>query len=159
MPFKLPLLALTILALALAGCGSSTESTESDSAATAPKPLTKAALISKADAICKSMQVKLDEIPPPESIEDLEAAIGKQIEVSGPAIKKLAALVPPEDLAAKYDAWTAKLEELQAGTVRVREAAGDGSQAQVQKVIEEVDQVNTKADEIGKQIGFKVCVK
>ena len=159
MTFRLPLLALTILALALAGCGSSTETTGGATEAAAPEPLTKTELIAKADAICTDIQKKIDAIPSPESIEDLASAIGKQMAISGPGVKKLQALVPPEELASKYDSWTAKLQELQEGTGEVREAAASGSQEQVQKVIGEVDKVNTEADQIGKAIGLKACAK
>jgi hypothetical protein len=160
MTLRLPLLALSILALALAGCGSSDKTTSGGGNDTAePTPLTKTELISKADAICKDMQTKINAIKDPESMSDLEDAISKQLELSGPAIKELEALVPPEDLSSDFEAWTAKLNELQTGTERVRKAAASGSQDEVEKVIAEVDKVNTKADELGKEIGFKVCAK
>lgn len=164
MTLKLPVLALTILALALAGCGSSDDTAGKNDAAgtsetSAPKPLTKTELIALADAICKQMQAKIDKIPEPESINELGSAIGKQIAISGPAIEDLKELNPPEDLASDYDAWTAKLDELQTGTEEVRDAAESGSEAQVEKVINEVDSVNTEADDLGKAIGFKVCAK
>lgn len=158
MTFRLPLLALSILALALAGCGSS-DSSNGENDAAAPEPLTKTELIAQADAICQDMQDKLDSIPEPENFEQLESAIAKQVAVSGPAIKELEELTPPEDLATQYESWTAKLDELQTGTEQVREAAASGSQEQVQKVIDEVEPVNKEADKIGKAIGFKVCAK
>ncbi|MBJ7354934.1 MAG: hypothetical protein JHC98_08925 [Thermoleophilaceae bacterium] len=159
MTLRLPLLALSILALALAGCGSSDKTTGDGASAAAPAPLTKTELVAKADAICKDMQAKIDKIQEPETIKELESAISEQIKLSGPAIEELESLTPPEDLAAEYKSWTAKLQELQQGTEKVREAAASGSQDQVQKVIAEVDSVNTKADEIGKKLGFKVCAK
>lgn len=164
MTFKLPLLALTILALALAGCGSSDSKNDgagggSTAEATAPTPLSKTDLIELADAICKEMQAKIDKIPEPESIDGLATAINEQIAISGPAIEDLKKLNPPENLATQYDEWTAKLDELQSGTEKVREAAASGSEDQVSKVIDEVDQVNTQADKLGKKIGFKVCAK
>lgn len=159
MPLKLPLLALTVLALALAGCGGSDTTTGGGDDAAAPEPLTKTELVAQADAICEDMQKKIDEIPSPESIEDLESAISQQITISGPAIEELQALTPPEDLASDYETWTSKLEQMQDGTEKVRDAAASGSQSDVEAIIEEVDTVNKEADEIGKQIGFKVCAK
>lgn len=159
MTLRLPLLALSILALALAGCGSSDETTGGKNKAAAPKPLTKTELFAKADAVCKDMQKKIDAIPAPESIDELESVIGKQLDVSGPAIKKLEALTPPEDLASDYESWTAKLDQLQSGTEKIRKAAASGSEAQVEKIIGEVKPINTKADEIAKAIGFKACAK
>lgn len=158
MNLRLPLLALSILALALAGCGSSDSSSGGNETAT-PEPLTKTELVAKADAICKNMQTKIDAIPAPESIDDLATAIGEQIELSGPAIEDLKELTPPEDLQTQYDAWIAKLDELQAGTEEVKAAADTGSEEKVNAVVEKIDKINTKADEIGKELGFKVCAK
>lgn len=159
MTLRLPLLALSILALALAGCGSSNDTAGGGNDAAAPEPLTKTELIAKADTICQDMQDKIDAIPEPENMDDLASAIGKQLELSDPAIKELHELTPPEDLASEYESWTAKLDELQSGTERIREAAASGSEAEVQKIIDEVDTVNTEADKIGKAIGFKACAK
>ena len=159
MNLRLPLLALSILALAFAGCGGSDNNSGDGGDTAAPEPLTKTELIAKADAICKDMQTKLDAVPEPESMDDLASAIGTQIKLSGPAIEKLKELTPPDDLASEYESWTAKLDELQAGTEKVRDAAESGSEEQVSKVINEVDSVNTEADKIGKELGFKVCAK
>ncbi len=156
---RIPLLALCILVLTLAGCGSSESTTSGGDGAAAPEPLTKTELVAKADAICKDMQAKLDKIPAPENIEGLEDAISQQIKLSGPAIKKLAALKPPEDLASQYDAWIEQLNQLQAGTEDVRDAAAAGSEEKVQQVVDRVNSVNTKADELGKKLGFKACAK
>lgn len=159
MPLRIPLFALTIIALALAGCGDSAKTTGGGDDAAEPAPLTRTELIAKADAICKDMQKKLDAVPAPESMDELATAIGKQIDLSGPAIKKLQALAPPEDLASTYDSWTAKLAQMQAGTERIRAAAASGSQTEVQKIVDEVDAVNKQADRLGRQIGFKACAK
>lgn len=158
MPLRLSLLALAVIALALAGCGGSDSTSGGDDAAK-PTPLTKTELVAQADEICKDMQTKIDEIASPESIEELEAAIGQQIEIAGPAIVKLQALTPPDDLASDYESWTSKIQQMQDGTLKVRAAAASGSQAAVEKVVKEVDTVNKEADKIGKAIGFKYCAQ
>mgnify|MGYP006392085679 FL=1 len=158
---KFSLLALTIFALALVGCGDSEKSTQSDkdSAAPAPTALTKTELVAQADAICKDMQKELDAVPSPESMEDLEKAIAKQIEIAGPAIEELQAVTPPEELATKYEAWTSKLATMQERTVEIRKAAAAGSQEEVQKIVTDTSSINTEADKLGKQIGFKTCAR
>lgn len=158
MPLRLPLFALALIALALAGCGDSNNTTGGGDAAK-PEPLTKTELVAQADKICQDMQKKIDEIASPETIEDLEAAISQQMEISGPAIEDLKALTPPEDLASDYESWLAKLEQMQEGTGRVRDAAAAGSQEEVQSIVQEVDSTNKEADKIGKAIGFKYCAK
>lgn len=159
MTFKLPLLALTILALALAGCGSSDSSNGGSDDAAAPEPLTKTELIAQADAICKEMQTKIDAIKEPESIDQLANAIDEQIELSGPAIKELQALTPPENLATQYESWTDKLDQLQTETEKIRDAAKSGSEEQVNEIVSGAESINTEADKIGKEIGFKVCAQ
>lgn len=157
-------LALAVLALVVAGCGGSDDTgSNSGNGSGSAKPvtpaLTKSELVTKADAICQDMQDELDDVPSPESLSDLAAAYGTAFDASASALKDLNSLTPPADLEGDYNSWTDKLEEMNELTAEIRDAAKSGSQSKVDEISSSMGAIDSEANKVGKQLGFKVCAK
>jgi hypothetical protein len=153
---KFALLAILALAFAVAGCGDSKHDSGENTPAASP-PLTKSELIAQADAICKSSEAKINAIESPDTIEALSDALDKQMAIIEPAVAKLGALTPPEELSADYKAWIAAMNDRKELLEKMQKAAASGATDAVTKVVNEGEAGNKELETLSKKIGFKEC--
>lgn len=133
-------LTASVLAL-LAGCGGGS--------------LTKAELISQADAICAETEKKIDALGTPETPADLKEFAGKAATAAKEQVDKLKALEPPDEVKADWDKALGLLDQQVGLADQLAESADD--QAKLQEIISKGDELNTESDRLAENIGLKEC--
>jgi hypothetical protein len=119
--------------------------------------LSKAEFVSRADGICQQYEAKLDALGTPQNQKELAAFADKAVPIAKQGRDDLGDLNPPEDLEDEYDAWLEQGDKAIDIVERLRTAAGDGDQAEIQKIAQEAEQTDREANRLAGQIGFKRC--
>src|SRR6202035_5456775 len=107
---RLAAVALTGVAFAVSGCGSS------------PKPLTRAELTTKANAICKTVTAKLA-TKTIKSQQDIARIAPELASFEQSALNELSKLVPPAELEADWKAFVSGAQTLAENTSKLGEYA------------------------------------
>jgi DNA-binding NtrC family response regulator len=135
-----------VLAIVLAGCGESGDDR-----------LSREEYIRQADEICAEYDRRLDELPDPTNVRDLETLAQRAFPIAQEGIAKLRTLEPPEELARDVSRWL-RLNDANARSIhRLEEAAARGATREVQRIASEAADNERKADELAKKIGLKDC--
>jgi hypothetical protein len=132
------------MGLAAAGCGGDDR-------------LTREELIEEADATCAEFDQQIEDVPEPESLDDIERYVQEIRPIVEEGTDELDALEPPEDLADEYDEW---IEATRSGVERfdeLEEAAASGDEQRIQEVFEDVGTGGEDADRLAEEIGFQEC--
>jgi hypothetical protein len=132
------------MGLAAAGCGGDDR-------------LTREELIEEADATCAEFDQQIEDVPEPESLDDIERYVQEIRPIVEEGTDELDALEPPEDLADEYDEW---IEATRSGVDRfdeLEEAAASGDEQRIQEVFEDVGTGGEEADRLAEEIGFQEC--
>ena len=138
-----PLVAL----VALAGCGGGGGGDR----------LSQAELVSKADAICQEYEAKLNALGQPQNEDQLADFADKAVPIAEDGREDLGELNPPENLEDTYDAWLEQGDKAIDIVERLREAAEDGDQAEIQKIAQEAEQADRESNRLAAELGFKQC--
>jgi len=131
-----------------AGCGSS------------PKPLTRAQLTSRADAICRAVKAKIEaankggSANTPQQLERLTAKISRFEQA---ALVELAKLVPPQALEADWKRFVAGAQTLAEDTVNLGEYAAAKNQAAARRLIGAAEATQKQMAAIAKRNSLKDC--
>jgi hypothetical protein len=144
-------IAVVAACLLAVGCGSD------DDADGEGARLTKAEFITRADAICKDANDRIDAIPEPQTTEEL-AELGRQVlDIGREQLARLRALRPPaadeETINGTYDVIEEQLgvaEELVA-------AAEEGDLQGLQELLEQGERLDARGDRIARDYGLKDC--
>jgi outer membrane murein-binding lipoprotein Lpp len=135
--------AVALPLLLLAGCGGG--------------GLSKQQLVAKGDKICQRVNKQVAKEPDPKSAADLERLAQRTVEISGPAIKDMEALEPPDELQKDFDAFVASLKEQRDLTKQIGQAAGDGDNEKIQKIGTQAQKAQAKYQKLAAKIGFTQC--
>lgn len=144
------LVAAMLAAVLLAGCGSS------------PKPLTRAQLTSKADAICRKVTAKLEAASRGSSAntpQQLGRLVAKISGFEQAALGELGALVPPLALEADWKKFVAGAQTLAEDTAKLGEYTAAKNKAGVRTLISSAGTTQNQMVTIAKRNGFKDCEK
>ncbi|HEV3093181.1 MAG TPA: hypothetical protein VGY30_01555 [Solirubrobacteraceae bacterium] len=139
--------ALAVAALAM-GCGSS------------PKPLTRAQLTSRANAICRRVAVKIEaankggEVNTPQQLERLTAKLAGFEQT---ALVELGQLVPPPALEADWKSFVAGAQTLAEDTAKIGQYVTTKNTAAGKQVISSAESTQKQMAAIAKRNGFKAC--
>jgi hypothetical protein len=145
------LVLLASLSLLAAGCmGGGGEKTTSP-------PLTKVEYIQKADAICARYEGELAKLPEPQTLDALAQMADAALPIAETGVERLRALTPPSDLQEQVDRWLALNEQNIRDIERLRDAAEDGDETEVQKIAGEARDNERDADLAAGAIGFRDC--
>jgi hypothetical protein len=152
-----PLVAAACL-LACGGGGDSSSARKS-SAAAAPKPLTKPALIARANAICRRAKTKIDAVDVPSNIQDANQAAKYFSQVSllsDATMADLRRLRAPASIAPDWKAYVGKQQEYVdlIHTLRDKAKAGDRSGLQD---LQRAPTLNRETNAAANKVGAKVC--
>jgi hypothetical protein len=147
-----PALATSALAAAAlaTGCGSS------------PKPLTRAQLTRKADAICRTASAKLEaatkgtSAKTPQQIQRLAAKLSGFEQT---ALGELGRLVPPPAIEADWKRFVAGAQALAEDIAKLGEYAASKNQAASKSVISSAGATQKQMTAIANRNGFKDCEK
>jgi hypothetical protein len=143
----MPTLALSALAAAAMGCGSS------------PKPLTRAELTSKADAICRTVTAKL-EVATKGGVSSLQAIARlapKLLAFEQTALVELGKLVPPAELEADWKQFVAGAQALVEYTAKLGEYVSRKETQPIKNVIASASATQKQMSAIAKRNGLKDC--
>lgn len=149
-----PHLLLALLAAAVmgvAGCGGDDDEDGGSGA------LTKAELVSKADAICGDLNKRIDALPAPDSVEDVATFSEDALKIFEPAVADLKALEPPDEVEADYDRAMELLDDQIDRTKELQQAGEDKDEAKIRSVIAEGDKADEEGDKLAKKIGLQKC--
>jgi hypothetical protein len=140
----MPAVALAMTTLAIAGCGSS------------PKPLTRAGLTSKANAICRRVAAKLA-ASTKGGVSGQQALAHIAPELASSALAELSQLVPPEDLSSEWKGFVADAEIIAENTAKLGEYAKTNNLNATRGVILSTEKVQKQMQATAQRIGFADC--
>ena len=133
--------------VALAGCGGDGGGDR----------LSRAELVSRADAICRTYEARLDALGQPTNVDELKEFADKSVPIAKEGRDELRALEPPEDLEATYDAWLEQGDEAIEIVERLRDAAEDGDTAEIQRIARDAQRADTESNRLAGELGFRQC--
>jgi hypothetical protein len=138
---------LAAVAVAAAGCGGSDGG----------ERLSKAEFVSQADAICRTYEARLDALGQPANVAELRSFADKALPIARDGREELGELNPPEELDHTYDAWLDQGDEAIEIVERLRDAAEDGDQAEIQKIAQDAERTDAEANRLAGELGFEQC--
>ena len=138
-----------VLALAavglLAGCGGGEER------------LSRAEFVSQADAVCRKYEARLDALGQPTNVEQLRSFADKALPIAKDGREELGDLNPPEELEETYDAWLEHGDDAIDIVERLRDAAADGDQAEIQRIAQDAERTDRESNRLAAELGFEQC--
>jgi hypothetical protein len=137
-------LVLGVIALAAPGCGKSS------------KPLTRAQLISQADAICKRVNAKL-KASKISSKQDIARVVPQLAAYEQQALADLGKLVPPASMANDWKTIVAGAQTLADNTAKLGEYAKENKLKAARGLITTSEKVQRQVQATAKRDGFKEC--
>jgi hypothetical protein len=140
------LVVLAALALA-AGCGGG------------GKQLTKAELVTQADAICRKYEAKINALGEPTSLAGLKEFADKAVPLFDSGLDELRALQPPENLEGTYREWLETGEKQREAAERIGDAADKGDEQGLQRIIRDLGTSEQRSNALAAQLGFKDCAE
>jgi hypothetical protein len=141
---RLALVALAAIALAASGCGSSS------------KPLTRAELTAKANAICEGVTAKLKS-KTIKSQQDIARVAPELASFEQRALIDLSKLVPPAELANDWKRFIAGAQTLAENTARLGEYAKANNLKAARSLIASSETVQQRMVSTAKRDGLKAC--
>lgn len=130
--------------LASAGCGES------------PKPLTRAQLLHRADAICRKLNKRLSSTTV-KSEKDLVRVLPKLAGYEQEGLAELSKLVPPARMANDWKTIVASAQALADDVGKLGEDAKAKDFKAGRAIVSEIGKVQQRATAIAKRDGFKDC--
>jgi pimeloyl-ACP methyl ester carboxylesterase len=140
------LLGLSLVAVGLSGCGGSDE-----------PPLTRPELVSKADAICRSMNAKIKALGTPKTLPDLQRIGGQVRSVSDDGVKQLLDLKVPDDFADEWERMMALAGRSTGYAGELAAAAKAKDPQKVRSIAVAGRRTTLRFDALAKRHGFHDC--
>lgn len=136
---------IALLALALGACGSSS------------KPLSKAALIAKADAICRAANVSIGNVKVPTKSEQLPSFLTSLRSLAQDTADKLGALKAPAALKKSFEAYRTAQAQTAVVAGQMLESIKRKEATKFDAARVRLDTLTTQARTAALSIGFQVC--
>lgn len=143
-PGRLAAATLAATTVAIAGCGGS------------EKPLTHAELVSKANAICKTVTAKFA-TKNPHSVQDIARIAPELASFEQHALSELSKLVPPANLESDWKQFIAGAELLAENTSKLGEYAKTNDLKAARGLITSSDTTQQQMQAIAKRNGLTEC--
>jgi hypothetical protein len=137
-----------VVALGVGGCGGGDDGGER---------LSKAEFIRRADAVCSKYEARLDALGQPTNVAELRTFADKALPIAEDGREELGGLRPPSELQDTYDAWLEQGDEAIEIVERLRDAAADNDQAEIQQIAQDAERADAEANRLAEQIGFEQC--
>jgi hypothetical protein len=116
-----------------------------------------AEFVSRADAICRKYEARLDALGQPTNVQELQSFADKALPVARDGREELGELNPPEELDDAYDAWLEQGDEAIEIVERLRQAAADRDQAEIQEIARDAQRADAEANRLARELGFRQC--
>ena len=111
----------------------------------------------QADAICADAEKKVDAVPEPRSVDDVETYFDRVIPIVRDQTSRLQELDPPEDLQEDWDRAMDLNEETLEAAEEAQQAAEDGDADEVQKALDRAGKNEEELDRLAARLGLKTC--
>jgi hypothetical protein len=131
-------------AIVIAGCGGDDR-------------LTREEFVSEAEAICEEFDQRLEDVPDPESADDVERYVDEARPVIEDGLGELRALQPPEELEEQWDELMDRNDEALEVLDDLSEAAASADEARLQEISEEASRQDAETDRMARAIGLENC--
>jgi hypothetical protein len=141
------LAALGVGILAMTGCGGGGGG----------ERLSKAEFVAQADAICRKYEARLDALGQPMNVTELRSFADKALPIAKDGRDELDDLKPPEELENNYDAWLEQGDEAIEIVERLRDAAAEGDQAEIERIAADAQRTDAEANRLAGELGFEQC--
>ena len=119
--------------------------------------LTREELIEQGDAICTEYESRVDEVEAPKSSDDVARFVDEAKPIIEEGTDKLDELTPPEELEDDYDQWIELSRNGVAAIDDLKAAAEEGDDARVEEILQGLDDDEAEADRLAQDIGFEDC--
>ena len=90
-------------------------------------------------------------------LAELRSFADKALPIAKDGREELGQLTPPADLQDTYDAWLDQGDEAIDIVERLREAAADGDEAEIQRIAQDAERADAEANRLAEEIGFEQC--
>ena len=137
---------VALFAAAAAGCGGG-----------GGERLSRAELVERADAICSRYEARLDALGRPANASELRSFADRALPIARDGREELGELSPPEELEETYDAWLEQGDEAIEIVERLREAAAEGDQGEIQEIAEDAQRTDAESNRLAQELGFEEC--
>ena len=131
-------------AILVAGCGGDDRPTREE-------------FISEADAVCEEFDQRLEDVPEPESADDVERFADEARPVIEDGLAELRALQPPEELEEQWNELMDKNDDALEMLDDLSQAAASADEARLQELSEEASRQDAETDRIARAIGLENC--
>lgn len=119
--------------------------------------LSAAELREQADAICADAEEKVEAIPEPQSLDDVETYLDRVVPIFRDQISRLQELNPPEELQEDWDRAMDLNEENLEAAEDAQQAAEDGDQEGVREALERGGRHEQELDRLAGRLGLQTC--
>jgi hypothetical protein len=119
--------------------------------------LTREEFVSEADAICEEFDQRLDDVPEPESADDVERFADEARPVIEDGLAELRALQPPEELEEQWNELMDKNDEALEVLDDLSQAAASADEARLQEISEEASRQDAETDRMARAMGLENC--
>ena len=138
---------LAAVAVAAAGCGGGGGG----------ERLSRQEFVARADGICRKYEARLDALGQPTNVEELRSFADKAIPIARDGREELGEVEPPVELEDTYDAWLEHGDRAIELVERIRDAAEDRDQAQLQRIAREAEETDRESNRLAAELGFRQC--
>ena len=138
-----PLAAAVAALLLVAGCGGESKDD----------------VIAEGDEICREANDKLEDLEEPESLAGLPDYAGEARPIVDDAVADLKALDAPDADREAFDQFIAKSEELAQKLEELEGAAPGTSEAELQKLNDDINRITDESNEAAAEYGFEACAE
>jgi hypothetical protein len=119
--------------------------------------LTREEFVSEAEAICEEFDQRLEDVPEPESADDVERFADEARPVIEDGLAELRALQPPEELEEQWNELMDKNDEALEVLDDLSQAAASADEARLQEISEEASRQDAETDRMARAMGLENC--
>jgi hypothetical protein len=146
--------ACAVAAITTAGCGGGDDSDSTSTSST----VSQADFVSQADDICSGVRTQISTLASPtDDMQSVAAYTAGGVAVLKPALAKLQALMPPEDLKAHFETYLDTAENQIQVEQRINDAATAGDAKAVNALFKDLQSEDTQREAAA--LGFTVCAQ
>ncbi len=115
--------------------------------------------VAQASEICNRFETRIEAIPAPRATAEVPEYVDKARPAFEEGLEDLRELNPPEDLQDRYDDLLATGDTTLDRFDELRNAAEDGDEAEVNRIVEQVEREDEESDRIARELGLAACAE